>query len=204
MLKDSCELFRNRSSPEQLRRLDGEALLESLFNHGNRNSLVYWLEFKNDNEFSTNAFGGIGGGSAFKFGIFRRNADGEWITGHPKDVGVVGLSEAVQIAHNYRDLLVKGPELIQSMPNNLDDTSYLKLQGDLERELGDFSDLGWVHKYFHMLFPEKIDTFRSTELQTFYLIKLLQNPVKEGARYAVADRELDEVQECSSAQAAHI
>jgi len=186
LLKDNYELFRSRFGPEQLQSLDGEALLENLFNHSNRDSLVYWLEFKNDDEFSTNAFGGIGGGSAFKFGIFRRSDDGEWITGHPKDMRIVGLSEAVQIARNYRDLLVKGAELIGSMPNSLDDTSYLKLQDDLEKELGGFSDLVWVHKYFHMLFPEKIDTFHNTELQTFYLIKLLQKPVKQGARYAVA------------------
>ena len=41
------------------------------------------------------------------------------------------------------------------MPNNLDDTSYLKLQDDLERELGDFSDLDWVLKVFSYAVPRE-------------------------------------------------
>ena len=32
--------------------------------HGNYDSLVYWLEFKNDDEFPTRQFGSIGGGTA--------------------------------------------------------------------------------------------------------------------------------------------
>jgi hypothetical protein len=38
--------------------------------HGNRESLVYWLEFKNDDEFPGQMFGSIAGGSAHKFGCF--------------------------------------------------------------------------------------------------------------------------------------
>ena len=35
-------LFRERFGPEQLKNLDGEALLETIHSHGNRDSLVYW------------------------------------------------------------------------------------------------------------------------------------------------------------------
>ena len=31
--------------------VDGEALLHTMHDHGNRDSLVYWLEFKDDDEF---------------------------------------------------------------------------------------------------------------------------------------------------------
>jgi hypothetical protein len=34
---------------------------------GESRCLAYWLEFKNDDEFAGNRFGGIGGGSALKF-----------------------------------------------------------------------------------------------------------------------------------------
>jgi len=40
------ENFRKRFGPGRLRDLDGEALLETIHDHGNRDSLVYWLEFK--------------------------------------------------------------------------------------------------------------------------------------------------------------
>src|SRR6266404_7250128 len=64
--------FRHQFGPEKLASLDGTSLLETMHAHGNRDSLVYWLEFKNDDEFPAPRFGSIAGGSAFKFGIFRR------------------------------------------------------------------------------------------------------------------------------------
>lgn len=72
--------YRNRFGPERLATLDGEALLEEMHAHGNRDSLAYWLEFKSDDEFPTARFGSIGGGSAFKFGIFRRKETNTWVT----------------------------------------------------------------------------------------------------------------------------
>ena len=73
---EACyQTFRSRFGPDVLAKLDGEELLESMHTHGNRDSLVYWLEFKNDEEFPAR-FGSIAGGSAFKFGIFRRKETG--------------------------------------------------------------------------------------------------------------------------------
>jgi 5-methylcytosine-specific restriction protein B len=73
--------FRERFGPQRLTNLDGEELLTTMHAHGNRDSMVYWLEFKNDDEFPTASFGSIAGGSAFKFGIFQRKETGEWVTG---------------------------------------------------------------------------------------------------------------------------
>ena len=53
--------FRNKFGPEKLASLDGEVLLETMHSHGTRDSLVYWLEFKNDAEFPAIA-GSIAGG----------------------------------------------------------------------------------------------------------------------------------------------
>ena len=58
------DTFRRRFGSEVLRNLDGEALLTTMHEHGNRDGLVYWLEFKNDDEFPTLDFGSIAGGSA--------------------------------------------------------------------------------------------------------------------------------------------
>lgn len=59
-LEECNENFHSNCGPEKLKSLDGETLLDTMFNHGNRCSLVYWLEFKNDDEFPTNEFGSIG------------------------------------------------------------------------------------------------------------------------------------------------
>ena len=185
-LKESYEIFRNNFGPEKLKSLDGEVLLNTIFNHSNRTSLVYWLEFKNDEELQTGRFGGIGGGSALKFVIYKRKEDGRWITGNPRDMKELELNEAIDIAREKRDLLVKGATLIEAIPDNFDDNTYLKLQNDIDKALEGFGNLGWVHKYFHMLYPEKIDDFHNTDWQNFYLIKMLEKPIKPDGRYALA------------------
>jgi len=58
--------------------------LETIHAHGNKESLVYWLEFKNDEEMPA-IFGGIGGGSALKFKIYRSKETGDWKTGSPQN-----------------------------------------------------------------------------------------------------------------------
>lgn len=73
--------FRERFGPEKLSSLDGEALLTFIHDQGNRDSLVYWLEYKNDDEFETRRFGSIVGGSALKFRVFRRKETGHWQAG---------------------------------------------------------------------------------------------------------------------------
>src|SRR5438876_8664607 len=60
--------FRSRFGPDKLKNLDGEALLNTVHDFQNRDSLVYWLEFKDDEEFPSR-FGSISGGSAHKFGL---------------------------------------------------------------------------------------------------------------------------------------
>jgi 5-methylcytosine-specific restriction enzyme B len=70
-LAEYYDTFRNKFGPERLKNLDGEALLNTMHDFANRDSLVYWLEFKDDEEFP-NRFGSISGGSAHKFGLFRK------------------------------------------------------------------------------------------------------------------------------------
>ncbi len=184
-LNESYALFKSNFGPEKLMSLDGELLLETMFNHGNRGSLVYWLEFKNDDEFRTGRFGGIGGGSALKFGIYKRKEDGKWITGRSaKDMRQIELPEAISIAREKRALLVRGAEIIAAIDDYNNDT-YLKLQDDIDRELDYFGNLGWVHKYYHMLYPEKIDDYHSIDWQVFYLIKMQEKPIKSDGRYVL-------------------
>jgi len=180
--------FRNQFGPEKLASLDGTALLETMHAHGNKDSLVYWLEFKNDDEFPAR-FGSISGGSAFKFGIFRRKEAGTWVTSdegnNPKDLTI---EEAVVIARKHRDQLLKGVELLKQVPLRGSDDDYRRLQERLDREAPDVSDLAWGHKYFHLLFPDKLEDFHSPELQRFQLLKMLQQPPEGKGRYLCAGR----------------
>ena len=106
-LKGFYRTFRNRFGPDLLAKMDGEELLDSMHALGTKDSLVYWLEFKNDDEFPGH-FGSIAGGSAFKFGIFRGKETGTWVTGSPNDVKELTVPEAVEIARKHRDQLIQG------------------------------------------------------------------------------------------------
>src|SRR5260370_23401871 len=68
--------FRSRFGPDKLKNLDGEALLFTMHDFQNRDSLVYWLQFKDYDEFPSPIFGSISGFSSFQFGLFRKNETG--------------------------------------------------------------------------------------------------------------------------------
>ena len=179
--------FRNRFGPDLLAKLDGEELLDSMHAVGTRDSLVYWLEFKNDDEFPGH-FGSIAGGSALKFGIFWSKETGTWVTGSPQDVKELTVVEAVDIARKHRDQLVQGVERIGKLPDLADDAEYRKLQEELNRIAPVVSNLAWGHKYFSLLAPEKIDDYHNADFQRFYLIKMLQLPPEGDGRYLCAGR----------------
>jgi 5-methylcytosine-specific restriction protein B len=156
--------------------------------HGNKESLVYWLEFKDDEEFPGPNLGSIAGGSAHKFGIFRRKETGQWVKGSPQKEQNISEAEAVVIARKHRDQLLAGVALLEKLPPNDDDSQYLQLQNQLTQAAPDVSGLGWVHKYLSLLFPEKLDDYHNTRWQRGNLIKLLQLPPRQDGLYTCAGR----------------
>jgi len=180
--------FRHRFGPEVLANLDGEALLTTMHEHGNRDSLVYWLEFKNDDEFPTLQFGSIAGGSALKFGIYKRRETGAWMTGWPQKQQELSVPEAISIARLHRDQLVAGADLLARLPGGTDDSTYTQLQANLARLAPDISDTAWGHKYFSLLYPDRLDDYHSADYQRFHLVKLLQEPPPGEGRYVCTGR----------------
>ena len=186
-LQEYYATFRNHFSPEKLLQLDGEELLNIIHAHGNRDSLVYWLEFKNDEEFPE-FFGSIAGGSALKFGIYRRKDTGAWMTGSPTAQKEISLTEAVGIARSHRDQLVAGAKVLEAVPSDSSDENYAKLQDSMDADAPDVNNTAWGHKYFNLLYPNKIDDFHAEEFQRFHIRKMLQVPPAREGRYAAAGR----------------
>jgi 5-methylcytosine-specific restriction protein B len=93
-IEQQTAVFRDRFGPAVLRTQDGDALLQLLHGRqaGESKCLAYWLEFKDDEEFSGHRFGSIGGGSSLKFGIYQRQSDGAWVTGSPVKQRVLSLA----------------------------------------------------------------------------------------------------------------
>ena len=157
--------FRSRFGPDQLSKLDGERLLEAM--HGGKGSMMYWLEFKNDDEFSTISFGGIGGGSALKFGVFRRKESGNWaVAGKGNIPEEITVGQAVEVAQKQRDQLLRGIDLLGTLAGDAGDDEYRTLQDNLERLAPDVSNFAWAHKYFHLIFSRQAGRFSQRRLAT--------------------------------------
>lgn len=171
-------LFQERFGPIALRQLDGDALLQAM--HGRQldtKCLVYWLEFKNDAEFSENKFGGIRGGTALKFGIYQRDSDGAWVAGWPKAPEILSLDAAIAIARKQRDELLAGANVLASLDGaDCSDERYTRLQTEMERVAPQLSGDGWAHKYWFLIHPDRLDDYHSPRYQRFHLLKLLQLP----------------------------
>ena len=88
----------------------------------------------------------------------------------------------------HRDQLIRGAELLEQFPSDGSDADYARLQQDMERVAPNVNDLAWGHKYFSLLYPEKLDDFHSPDYQHFHLLKLLQLPPQGKGRYLAAGR----------------
>jgi 5-methylcytosine-specific restriction enzyme B len=179
--------FRARFGPERLAQLRGEELLYTMHAHGDRDSLVYWLEFKNDEQFP-DLFGSIAGGSALKFGIYRRKETGAWMTDRGAGQVPIDVAEAIRIATRNRDQLLAGVRELEALSPDPSDPTYAALQHQLNDVAPDVSDSAWGHKYFSLIFPQKLDDFHVADYQRFYLRKMLQVPPEVEGRYAAAGR----------------
>lgn len=170
------DAFRAKFGPAVLSRLSGEDLLTAMHGREVTDSLMYWLEFKNDEVFQTPRFGSIAGGSALKFGLYQRSADGKWVTGSPQHQDVIGLDEAIRLATAQRDALLTGYEVVAAAADG-GDAAYAALQSRLDGVNRDFFSLAWVHKYLSVCFPDRIDDYHATHYQHFHLVKLLIEPI---------------------------
>jgi 5-methylcytosine-specific restriction enzyme B len=178
-IQQQTQLFRDRFGPAVLRQLDGEALLTLMHARDDpeRRCMMYWLEFKNDDEFAGHRFGGIGGGQAMKYGIYQRQSDHEWMGGSPTAPRVLPREEAVAIARRQRDELLAGDAVLAALdPNDTSDEAYTTVQVSMQKAAPDLSGDGWAHKYWFLSHPDRLDDFHSPGWQRFHLIKLLQMP----------------------------
>jgi 5-methylcytosine-specific restriction protein B len=201
-------LFRDRFGPSALQDADGEALLKLMHGRedGEARCLMYWLEFKDDQDFAGHSFGRIGGGSAFKFGIYQRQADQEWVVGPPKNARVVKVEEAIAVARQQREELVAGHNVLAAMDaSDTSDAAYARLQAAMQKAAPKLSEFTWAHKYWFLLHDDRLDDYHSPRHQRYHLFKLLQMPADKAGvlddnapRFVCAGRFVAAAQELGS------
>lgn len=172
-IEKALATFRKKFAPEFLANLKDDEILTSLFytEGDNTNSLCCWLEMSKESRY----FGSIAGGSAYKFGLYQRKDSGQWVIGSSKKPQIIAESKALEIGKEIRDALVKGSSIVRDAElHTLED--YEQLHDTLVKEFGEQICNGWIHKYFSMLYPEKLSGFNTEKWQLHVLRALKIRP----------------------------
>ena len=164
------EDFIKRYGPEKLASLEDDELLEKMFysKGDNSDALCFWLEM---NKECRKSFGSIAGGSAYKFGLFQKKDTGVWQTG--SSLKPIDLSEEDALIRGkaIRDGLLKACKIIEDAKlETLDD--YEKLDETLLKETSNeyfYYNWAWAHKYFSIIYPEKLSSYHNDDWQKHIL-----------------------------------
>ena len=151
--------FVERFAPEKLLAIPDDQLLRTIYyaNQDNSDTLCRNIEFV------VKVWGSIRGGGANKFGMFQ-DKNNQW-----KNIGfnIVSEDEALQYAKNIRERLVKGAKIIESLTiASREDAE--KLDQEIEALFKGNTNM-WVHKYYALLFPDKLSCFHSAEWRNHVL-----------------------------------
>lgn len=119
-------------------------------------------------------FGGISGGSAYKFGLFFHKKTQKWTSGSPLKPVILNEEDAIQKAEEIRNSLVEGAEIISSFGNLDSVADYQKLYSLLEHISG--INTVWRMKYYQILFPTIFSPFYGQNIQLEVLNFLKQKP----------------------------
>lgn len=165
VLPEVAELERQRQaflaqfSPERLMTLSAQELLYLLpYNTRAAEPMDYWLEFKSDETFNTLLFGGIGGGSAAKFGSWQQKSTGAWrgAVARTNTYDNISEAEALRIIETRRADMINAAHAISPLDDTpaeaIDPDSFQQL---IEQAAPHWHAHGWFHKYLHLNFPRR-------------------------------------------------
>lgn len=175
-LENVCVKFRNEFGPDVLEKLSGVDILNKIFLHdGDKSTLCYNLEFSQEY-----MRGGIGGGSAYKYSLFKSNKTGQWMSGSSQKHKTLTQEEAIEVGSKIRDALVDGARHIENI--TLDSiVDFNALEEDLNKIFKDGivkPTASWVHKYYVLLFPEKFLDIHAAGMKIDFLNKFRIKPLK--------------------------
>lgn len=169
--------FQAHFAPETLKQITGRDILDKLFysDHRADPNLCHTLE----HDARYQIFGGIKGGSSYKFGLFYSKEHSSWTTGSPKKVRKLTEDEAIELGESIRNELIAGAEVIASYGELNDLNDYADLYAKVFKVMPNLINKMWAMKYLHMIFPDIFPVFYSGEWQNSVLNKLSIEPKEE-------------------------
>ncbi len=160
------EAFLARFGPEQLEKMSRSELLRDVpLNLSNPQPMDYWLEFKNDHDFSHRLFGSIAGGSSAKYGAWQDKKTGAW---RVKATGSLGMkditeAEAYDVVNMRRIEILDAVAVLKGYAEMaIEDVDPRLLQSEIDIAAPRWKNSAWFHKYLHICFPGLV-TWTSTD-----------------------------------------
>lgn len=151
--------FLARFAPEALAAMSEREWLDQIpLGVASRDSMDFWLEFKSDDEFNTRLFGGIGGGSAAKFGVWLERKSGRWrIASAAQKIRNGTESEAIEALRVRVSEARAAVQVVQSYVGvPIHEIDCLEVQRRVEEAAPTSASKAWLHKYLSLACPELI------------------------------------------------
>jgi len=200
-LQQQARLFQERFGESKIKEIEDRALLEVLYDQTNPDSLAYWLDAKNCKDFNTLNFGELTCESATKFFFSRSKNSTAWQSASLSNDYPKGIpnDNAIKIAINHRDQLIRGSGLLNELGPSASDQDYGKVQLKMDEIAPDISHFAWAHKYFSLLYPGKLAPVHSPELTKNLLSKVFICCPEITGLYVYAGRFVVMARECNVA-----
>jgi 5-methylcytosine-specific restriction protein B len=152
--------FLQAYGPERLASMADADLLRLLpYNQANEQPLDYWLEFRNDASFQNRLFGSIAGGSAAKFGAWQDRRTGQWrakLRG-ARTIQNISVQKALQIVQERRHEVLAAVAALQPFTTQaIQDIDPEAVQTTIKTAAPRWHGSAWLHKYLHLVYPERI------------------------------------------------
>ncbi|WP_455644918.1 hypothetical protein [Methanosphaera sp.] len=160
--------FRKLYAPNVLKELEGVELLERMF-RSNKSSSNLCIDLEHDNNYSSG--GSMKGGTSYKFSLYEKKGSG-WTYGNSsKSAELLTESEAIMVGSAIRDALVSSCDLIsESTLESIADYEELNMRlEDIFSDVKANPRLMWIHKYFHMIFPDKFTVIHTDDKRSAFL-----------------------------------
>lgn len=171
--------FYERFSPEILAGYEGQEVRDRIFSHdSDKSTLCYNLEHSDEYKWFC---GGISGGFAYKYSLFKKNDTGKWTTGSSSKNRFVDEEESIDIAISIRDAIVNGANHIRNAKlNSVEDYVTLgKSLKEIFKNCPANPENSWIHKYYSIIFPNIFPIIHQDKMKKNMILKLHMEPLRD-------------------------